>query len=461
MKISVRTMFALSILVPMTVFANERHEKKEIHWESNGYGFVLKDDGDKITFYDVTKKHCLINKRKSEFYSQHKIERTNESQALFEIGAVHKLKLNKLDRLPELCVNPIKRQGDKGYKFNAVQVFDIFWQTFDEHFAFNPLIKWDWRSEYSQWKAKVHSNTTEAELLAILDEFLFKLDDGHASIEDQDDDRISYHNSRDLAFSQRAESDFKNQTEHKSLRDYHDYQLSKSIENTAKYFDSTYKIRKLSWNVLFAQLPRKLSYLRIDDMYDFSKDETADSDVESVNKMMNRIMPEISNSKGVIIDLRWNGGGEDLVSKQFLSYFIGKQLNSGSKKYKRLNGFSKPKNIIIEPNVQNPFLGNVVVLTSQLTSSAAEAFLIYMKARGNVTFIGENTNGILSDMLVKELPNGWSLTLSNEQYFDIEGNIFEFVGFPVSKHFEYFNAQDLEKGIDPALEEAMKILTKL
>jgi C-terminal processing protease CtpA/Prc len=62
--------------------------------------------------------------------------------------------------------------------------------------------------------------------------------------------------------------------------------------------------------------------------------------------------------------------------------------------------------------------------------SAAEIFSLAMMALPNVTRVGTPTYGILSDSLEKQLPNGWSLGLSNEVYVAADGNLYEGRGIP-------------------------------
>jgi C-terminal processing protease CtpA/Prc len=48
-----------------------------------------------------------------------------------------------------------------------------------------------------------------------------------------------------------------------------------------------------------------------------------------------------------------------------------------------------------------------------------------MRALPNVVHLGEATDGSLSDELWKTLPNGWTLSLSNEIYLDSDGVLWE------------------------------------
>jgi carboxyl-terminal processing protease len=180
------------------------------------------------------------------------------------------------------------------------------------------------------------------------------------------------------------------------------------------------------------------------------------SDLVAVDDAMTKIMPTLKDLKGLVIDLRYNGGGEDLVAMRILSYLIDKPLLASRKKYKLANGFSQPKDIMVHPAKNNDrFYGPIVVLTSLATASAAESFALGLYARKNVTFVGAPSNGVYSDMLMKQLPNGWTFSLSNEVYLDLAGNNCEFAGLPVSQHFDYLDPKVLKSGKDPALEFAI------
>ena len=51
-----------------------------------------------------------------------------------------------------------------------------------------------------------------------------------------------------------------------------------------------------------------------------------------------------------------------------------------------------------------------------------------MRALPQVIVMGQGTAGMLSDNLLKPLPNGWELSLSNEIYTSCDGHVFEGCG---------------------------------
>ncbi len=85
-------------------------------------------------------------------------------------------------------------------------------------------------------------------------------------------------------------------------------------------------------------------------------------------------------------------------------------------------------------------------MTSGVTVSAAEIFALCLRALGNVTHVGQATRGSLSDNLWKRLPNGWSLSLSNEVYADADGRRWEGKGIPPQVRLEVSTAQETTAG---------------
>ena len=81
------------------------------------------------------------------------------------------------------------------------------------------------------------------------------------------------------------------------------------------------------------------------------------------------------------------------------------------------------------------FQGPVVEFIGPLTISAGETFTQALMGRTpHITRIGENTQGVFSDVLGRRLPNGWSFALPNEVYRTPEGTAFDEPAFrPTSR----------------------------
>ena len=111
----------------------------------------------------------------------------------------------------------------------------------------------------------------------------------------------------------------------------------------------------------------------------------------------------------------------------------------------------------LEPQADEAYLQPVTLIAGPITASAAEIFTITMQRLPQVTVIGENTVGILSDILGKPLPNGWSVGLSNEVYLDADGVSFEGIGVTPDMQVPVFSVEEVQAGMDPALDLAISL----
>jgi C-terminal processing protease CtpA/Prc len=74
-----------------------------------------------------------------------------------------------------------------------------------------------------------------------------------------------------------------------------------------------------------------------------------------------------------------------------------------------------------------------------------------------VTRIGQNTQGVFSDVLGRRLPNGWRFGLPNER-FVTNGKSYDGPGIPPTIAVPVFSPADLESGRDSAIEKALEVL---
>ncbi|WP_051891194.1 S41 family peptidase [Chryseobacterium sp. JM1] len=192
----------------------------------------------------------------------------------------------------------------------------------------------------------------------------------------------------------------------------------------------------------------------------------------SVVKDFESRLTELKNAKGIILDIRNNGGGSSKNSKNIAKYFVKGDTIYGAKNYSRkiipteraLGSFLTPKDTIAgkaewglskqettdlfkaysgskfhefeyKPQVIEPVEKlNVptVVLTSVLTASAAEDFLIYLYNQKNITRVGEYSNGSTGQPLQIELPGNGSAIICTKKVTLPDGE--EFIGVGIKPH---------------------------
>lgn len=101
---------------------------------------------------------------------------------------------------------------------------------------------------------------------------------------------------------------------------------------------------------------------------------------------------KISNCEVIIVDLRNNGGGSDVLVKYVMSYFIEGGLHYSSwynRKGKEVSKQVTFKNINGNRKLEIPLL----ILIDSNTFSAAEAFAYHIQTLNRATIIGEKSSG--------------------------------------------------------------------
>jgi C-terminal processing protease CtpA/Prc len=81
-----------------------------------------------------------------------------------------------------------------------------------------------------------------------------------------------------------------------------------------------------------------------------------------------------------------------------------------------------------------------------------------MGRRPHVVRIGENTQGVFSDVWGRRLPNGWTFGVPSELFLTASGQSFDRYGVPPDIRSPVFREADLATGRDPALERAQQVL---
>lgn len=110
---------------------------------------------------------------------------------------------------------------------------------------------------------------------------------------------------------------------------------------------------------------------------------------------------------------------------------------------------------------RNPFLGPIVVLTSPRTFSAAEDFLVILKAFGRARLVGERTGGSTGQPLsIEGLPAGGTARVCTKRDMFPDGT--EFVGVGVIPDVEVrLTVADIAAGRDVVFEQGLAELRRL
>jgi hypothetical protein len=435
-------------------------------WQTEGYAYVIKVADNKAEFFDLTKKHCIINYYLTNQWrgvdAVEHMNLLNRYSANIEMGAAQPIKLDWIESLPQLCLKKrTKTVYDKNFLFDALNVFDVFWNTYAEIYPFESDINWNDDEHYLGLRNKLSPITSEEELLVVLEDILKLVNDGHYLLVDQNFEQLIDFNPRSFDFKSRLEHALNRDNKNVGFWPFYWSLVEKLENNRNQYFLRNSKPTVFHDNFMYQSLDENLGYFSIKEMYGFLEKDDVELHVDATEIVMKELITKFRDIKGLVVDLRFNEGGIDLVTLKLLSYFVDKPTVIGSKQRKSFSELGQKQFVEVIPVKDAVYTGPIVVITSELTASAAELFMLGLQARGNVIFIGEQSNGSYSDILEKQLPNGWILGLSHELYRDSNGANHEIKGFPVSKKIEFLNLNDVESGRDNAIEEAITILKKI
>lgn len=184
-----------------------------------------------------------------------------------------------------------------------------------------------------------------------------------------------------------------------------------------------------------------------------SYEQQITEEVAGIRNIMSIIMNDLQETEFIIVDVRFNGGGQDIVALEILKHFNNIKKQIASKKARHNGGYSKKTPIFLE-TAQNSYTKPVYLLTSQQSASATDMMALASMELPQFKRIGSHTNGAISDALQKKLPNGWYFSLSNEVYTDLNNKHYENIGIPVDYEMNYPEdrqtffwtvAKDLEK----------------
>ena len=278
-------------------------------------------------------------------------------------------------------------------------IFELLWNDFDQHYALFGVRGSNWDSIYQDYRPQVTESTSDEELWSYFANMIEYLDDGHTLIYNPDTG-IAHVSGDSLAAV--AENEFK---------------LSLVEE---KFLESLTAVES-DEEVFYGKVADKpIGYLYMGDM---EGDDPA---------VIDEIMSDLSQYEALILDLRLNGGGDDLYAERIAGafadgeHFIYTVQNRNGPGH---DDFEEKRPYYTIPAGDNQYLKPVVILTDRYTVSAAEVFLLHMNAFAHVTQIGDTTAGDFSDgSMLRFLPNGWLYRFSIQRFLLPDGKSLDGLG---------------------------------
>lgn len=301
---------------------------------------------------------------------------------------------------------------------------EALWQLMDEHYCFFDMKKQelgvDWDEVHTRYQKKLSKYMSDTQLFEVCCNMLSELKDGHVNLS------AAFDYGRNWSYWQEYPENFNDSIQRSYLGT--DYHIASSLK---------YKI--------------------LDDNIGYIRCASFANGIGHGN--VSDILTIFSLCKGVIIDIRGNGGGELTNATTLASHFTNKKVLEGyvfHKTGKGHNDFSEPMAQYLEPANGNRWQKNTVVLTNRQCFSAANDFVKCMKGLDRVTIMGDTTGGGSGMPFTQEIPSGWSVRYSAVVYLDRNKQHTEFGIAPDT--VVTMNPDDINRKKDTLIETAREFL---
>lgn len=428
-------------------------------WQADGYGLVIQVANGQAQTYETTSLSCMPEKPSplvsgadangAVSFGRHDqaeetLRRTSATQGeLRLLGTAADIDLVAVPAIPAACTHPMAK--------DPLTVFDTFWANLAENYNSTVRKHVDWNALRNTYRPQVNANTTPAQLYQIMINMVQPLGDAHIEISGPNDD--DYEGFRPGTRYTDGPGGITDKTAIKA-DDAHLHDLG--VQNIRTWGDK---------KIAYADLPDGRGYLRFTAFEDW---DTKPDSYLARQALLDQVMDEVFSDahmrswKSLVIDLRYNDGGDDelglslagrMTDRPYTAYTkIARDSPTDPTKYGRA------RVVTVTPTADRPhYTGPVEILTSDLTISAGETFIeAMMQRQPAVTRVGTTTQGVFADNPDRKLPNGWTVSVGNEDYIAPDGHNYEGPGIPPTTEVPVFTPDQLASHQDPALDLADK-----
>ncbi|MBR1687258.1 MAG: S41 family peptidase [Prevotella sp.] len=304
--------------------------------------------------------------------------------------------------------------------------FEALWHIIDEHYCFfdykQQAYGLDWTDVYAKYRVRISDSMTELQLFEVLTDMLAELRDGHVNLS------ASYDYGRYWTWKEAYPTNY-----------------SDSLERV--YLGTDYKIAA------------GMKYRILDDNIGYIRYESFTSGIGEGN--LDDVLSYLILCRGLIIDIRNNGGGDLTYAERLAARFVGERTLVGyiqHKTGKGHNDFSAMEPQYLEPSSNIRWHKPVCLLTNRGVFSAANEFTSMMRALPNVILVGDHTGGGAGLPFSSSLPSGWSVRFSACPMYDAQRQQTEF-GIEPDYNVQLDEA-DIARNRDTIIETARQLLAR-
>jgi len=367
----------------------------------------------------------------------------DDHKRLHSDGSASDMRIDRLPRVPEVC--------DHATANTPPDNFEVLTRTWAENYISFALKRTDWTKVVAENRRKIDSQTTPAQLFDIFVGMIKPFGDAHTF--------LSAPKLKREFSALRPGTDRAMKGEGDKFRAHRMLSLLAVTERV--YLHGP--LRKFcNGQIEYGSIDATTGYLRILSFDGYARHGGFAEGLTALESALDAIFSDPS-LKSLVIDVRINFGGADpyglaiasrLATGEYLAYTKVARSNPGQN-----DRWTPGDPSLVRPSSRPGFRGPVVELTGPLTISAGETFTQALMGRTpHITRLGENTQGVFSDVLERRLPNGWSFGLPNELYRTPEGIVFDGPGIPPDEAVPVFADDDVAAGRDPGMARALEIL---
>lgn len=341
----------------------------------------------------------------------------------------------RLDALPGHCIENTNK--------NPAENLEAFLQYADTHYPAFAERDIAWESLKGRARQMINSHTDDGTLFDALSMVVNELNDAHTEIWDAEIAGVEHavtagrgktlnalHATFDTTDDEVAEA-----REFEWVLAYRQWIADDILQGEGK--------RAARGLIDWGWVSDNVGYIQILGFGDYVREGGLSASVDEAHRVMNEALKDLDGAEAIIVDASQNRGGYDVLARAVASHFtVEKQVVYRSRPYHHEE--NRWQEFDVDPSNQLTFTKPVLLMTSDITVSAGEIFVLAMRSFSHVRQIGMKTRGALSVEIARTLPNGWAFGMSSEVILDQDGKWYEGVGIPVNENMIFFPAGEID-----------------
>lgn len=388
-------------------------------WISEGYGLAGVISGNRVHSYAVTNRTCIdegtapLRALLSEFSITPAAD--NQTFLLRAKGFSQAIRFQKQSQLPASCTEPMRDTPTSN--------FETFADIFATHYAFFDVYGVDWTARVNAARPLINDQMSDEALFAVMRDLIAPLKDGHITLKARiNGQRLSFEPNEGRLFEYlKRQAQIAGQDPDEKIDSFRNTFRSEHVAKTILGGNGT---TAGSDFVQYGLVSENVGYISLFTVAGYARGRPGflEKDQQTIHAILDDAFAQFDAAgvKAVILDLSLNFGGYDDVALQI----AGRIAEKATLAFTEYPGDAEDPLVLrrtVQPSERSRYTGPLYLLTSNMTVSAGEILTMALRSLPNTTHIGEPTRGALSDVLEKELPNGWTIELSNEVYVDNRG----------------------------------------